>query len=298
MTGPDGGAPADRAGTEADMGARHGEGDDGDRTGPRPARHDTPGMEGLLAAALRAERLDAEGERRAVAAFRAALDTEPGRAARTRRRDDWRPREGRRAGRTLKTAFSVLLASLTLGGVAYAAIGGGGAATDAARPERTRPSVATDGTAVRPVPAPSPATTSPGASARPDRPATARDTEAHCRAYERLEGRGKALDATAWQRLVAAAGGAENVTAHCAERHPPQARPSAATDGKNATDGTKPSGAADPARPERPERPDGNPNGGGSGGGSGSGSGSGRGGGEGGSAERAEPADRAPGKAK
>ncbi|MFE1028698.1 hypothetical protein ACFW5I_29745 [Streptomyces sp. NPDC058818] len=280
MTGTDGGDPADRAGTEADMGARPGEGaDNGDRTGPRPARHDTPGTEGLLAAALRGEPVDAEGERRAVAAFRAALDAEPGRTARTRRRDDWRPIERRRAGRTLKTALSVLLASLTLGGVAYAAIGGAGSATDTARPERTRPSLATDGTTVRPVPAPNPATTSPGASARPDRPAAARDTEAHCRAYERLEGSGKALDATAWQRLVAAAGGEEHVAAHCAEQHPRQARPSAATDGN------KPSGAADPARPERPN---GNPNGGGGNGG----------GGEGGGAGRAEPADRAPGKAK
>ncbi|MEJ1197160.1 MULTISPECIES: hypothetical protein [unclassified Streptomyces] len=288
MTGTDGGAPTDRAGTEADMGARHGEGaDDGDRTGPRAARRDTPGTEGLLAAALRGEPVDAEGERRAVAAFRAALDAEPGRAARTRRRDDWRPLERRRAGRTLKTALSVLLASLTLGGVAYAAIGGGGSATDTARPERTRPSLAKDGTTVRPVPAPSPATTSPGASARPDRPDAARDTEAHCRAYERLEGSGKALDAAAWRRLVAAAGGEKHVAAHCAEQHPRQARPSAATDGNNATDGNKPSGAADPARPEPAN---GNPNGGGSGSDNGSG--------QGGSAERAEPADRAPGKAK
>ncbi|MFJ8188547.1 hypothetical protein ACIQ8D_01930 [Streptomyces sp. NPDC096094] len=262
MTGTDGGARADRAGTEADMGARHGEGDHGDHTGPRPARHDTPGTEVLLAAALRAERVDAEGERRAVAAFRAALDTEPGRAARTRRRDDWRPRERGGAGRTLKTALSVLLASLTLGGVAYATIGAGGSATDAARPERTRPPAATDGTAVRPLPAPGPTTTSPGASARPDRPPAARDTEAHCRDYERLEGRGKALSATAWQRLVAAAGGAENVTAHCAERHSRPARPS--------------------AEPTQRKRPDGNAN---SGGGSG----------EGGNAERA---GRAPGKAK
>ncbi|MFE0803115.1 hypothetical protein [Streptomyces sp. NPDC058812] len=283
MTGTDGGATADRAGTEADMGARHGEGDDnGHRVGPRPARHETPGVEGLLAAALRGEHVDAEGERRAVAAFRAALDAEPGRAARTRRRDDWRPLERRRAGRTLKTAFSVLLASLTLGGVAYAAIGGAGSATDTARPERTRPSLATDGPAVRPVPAPSPATTKPpGASARPDRPATARETEAHCRAYERLEGRGQALDATAWQRLVAAAGGEEHVAAHCAEQQPRQARPSAATDGN------KPSRAADPA-PQ--ERSNGNPNGNANSGGNGSG--------EGGSAERAEPADRAPGKDK
>ncbi|MFJ7771651.1 hypothetical protein ACIQ1J_25460 [Streptomyces sp. NPDC097107] len=286
MTGTDGGGPADRAGTEADMGARHGEGADGDRTGPRGPRHGIPGTEELLAAALRGEPVDAEGERRAVAAFRAALDAGPGRTARTRRRDDWRPLERRRAGRTLKTALSVLLASLTLGGVAYAAIGGAGSATDTARPERTRPSRETDGTTVRPVPAPSPATTSPataspGASARPDRPPATRDTEAHCRAYERLEGSGKALDATAWQRLVAAAGGGEHVAAHCAEQHPRQARPSAATDGN------KPSGAADPTRPEPAE---GNPNGGRSGSDNGSG--------EGGSADRAEPADRAPGTAK
>jgi hypothetical protein len=52
----------------------------------------------------------------------------------------------------------------------------------------------------------------------PDRPAAAGGTEADCRAYERLEGRGRALDATAWQRLVTAAGGAEHVEAHCADR--------------------------------------------------------------------------------
>ncbi|MGW2856972.1 hypothetical protein ACWDAZ_35330, partial [Streptomyces sp. NPDC001215] len=49
-------------------------------------------------------------------------------------------------------------------------------------------------------------------------PATAKDTEAHCRAYEHVKNRGKALDATAWQRLVAAAGGTDKVAAYCAEQ--------------------------------------------------------------------------------
>jgi hypothetical protein len=47
---------------------------------------------------------------------------------------------------------------------------------------------------------------------------TAADTEAQCRAYEDVEGRGKAMDATAWQRLVTAAGGERNVAAYCAAR--------------------------------------------------------------------------------
>ncbi|MER5601997.1 hypothetical protein [Streptomyces sp. NPDC002265] len=48
----------------------------------------------LLAAALREEETDAESEKRAVAAFLAVRDlTAP--PARTRRRDDWRPRPPR-----------------------------------------------------------------------------------------------------------------------------------------------------------------------------------------------------------
>jgi hypothetical protein len=34
--------------------------------------------------------------------------------------------------------------------------------------------------------------------------------------YEKLRGRGKALDSTAYQRLAAAAGGAAKVSAYCA----------------------------------------------------------------------------------
>jgi hypothetical protein len=51
----------------------------------------------------------------------------------------------------------------------------------------------------------------------PPIPATAKDTEAHCRAYERTKGRGHALDATAWQRLVHAAGGERQVPGYCAQ---------------------------------------------------------------------------------
>ncbi|MEU0445197.1 hypothetical protein [Streptomyces tendae] len=240
MRGAEGGSPADRAGAEAGMGARH-EAGDGRDTGPRPAAPGgVPGAEALLASALRAQDADTEGERRALAAFRAARDAEPARAARTRRRDDWRPRDGQHPGRTLKTALSVLLASLTLGGVAYAAMGGGGSAAADSGPDRTRPPAASDDAPARPVASPpgttpgpgSPdsATTPPGASASseasapsrgstpPDHPGAGRDTEAHCRAYERLAGKGKALDAAAWQRLVAAAGGAERVGTYCTEQ--------------------------------------------------------------------------------
>lgn len=226
MTGSHGGGPVDRAGTEAAMGARHGDDGGADRAVPRTAGRATPGAEGLLAAALRDERVGAEGERRAVAAFRTARDAQPGRAARTRRRDDWRPRERCRARRSSRAALSVLLASLTLGGVAYAAIGGSGSAPD---------------------------------------------TEAGCRAYERLEGRGKALDAAVWQRLVAAAGGEEGVAAHCAAQRARQASPS------TASDPAEPGRAGIPAGPGRSK-------------------GDADGGGKGTGAEKkAQRADRAPG---
>ncbi|MFE6988529.1 hypothetical protein ACFVFN_10105, partial [Streptomyces pharetrae] len=52
----------------------------------------------------------------------------------------------------------------------------------------------------------------------PARPLTAADIEAHCRAYERVEGRGRAMAAQAWERLIAAAGGPEEVSGYCARR--------------------------------------------------------------------------------
>ncbi|MET9354182.1 hypothetical protein ABZY14_14505 [Streptomyces sp. NPDC006617] len=253
MRGAEGGA-ADRAGAEAGMGARHGEDD-----GRRPAAPGGTGhVEALLTAALRGERADAEGERRAVAAFRTAREAEPARAVRTRRRDDWRPRTARRPGRSLRTALSVLLASFTLGGVAYAAMGGGSTVDDDG-PDRRPSTAARDDASVRPVATPSaptrgpaapgPVTTPPGdptspsaaippgAATPPDRPATGRDVEARCRAYERLVGRGEAPDTLAWQRLVAAAGGAERVEAYCTERLALPTGPGPSTDAGDGADG-------------------------------------------------------------
>ncbi|CAM5310350.1 MULTISPECIES: hypothetical protein [Streptomyces] len=181
---------------------------------PDPA--DTSGLETRLAAALRADGGDAE--RSAVAAFRAARDA-GAHDARTRARDDWRPGRPAPARRSLRTTLSVALASLTLGGVAVAAIGSAGPGTHAddrsrsprsTRPAASTPPVSAAGTAA------GPSDTAP--ADRPGRPATAQDTFAHCRAYARAGDRGGALEATAWQRLVTAAGGPEKVAAYCAAR--------------------------------------------------------------------------------
>ncbi|MEV7072805.1 hypothetical protein [Streptomyces sp. NPDC093990] len=219
MTGED--ATADRDG--------HGMGDErsGDAPGRRHARpaetvrgrrqphdHESPyagsPLEALLAAALRGEKSEDEAERRAVAAFRVARDAGALRA-RTRRRDDWRPRSRRRA-RSLRATVGALLGSLTLGGVAYAAIGSAGSGADqgAAEGKDVRPSVSA-GTS-----AGSHSGVRPSASAPAERPPAAKDTLTHCRAYEKLHGRGEALDATAFRRLVTAAGGEADVSAYCA----------------------------------------------------------------------------------
>jgi hypothetical protein len=220
-------------------------------------------VEGLLVAALRGGALGAEGEQRAVDAFRAARDAgthRAGRTARVRRRDDWRPRERRRARRSLRTTLSVVLASLTLGGVAYAAIGAGDAGGSPAEgtpsagnrgPASTAAPAGTDSTG-RPA-GPGPSVPPSGATAASGDPTAGRDSEAHCRAYERVEGRGRALDATAWQRLVAAAGGERHVAAYCARQRTRQTEPATANDGNtgatgntgtSGSNGTSGSGAA------------------------------------------------------
>ncbi|MFI7500282.1 hypothetical protein ACIBVL_17620 [Streptomyces sp. NPDC049687] len=173
----------------------------------------------LLAEALRgpgghgASEAGGQGELRAVAAFRAARDAGEHRV-RTRRRDDWRPRTRRRTARSLRATLSVAVASLALGGVAFAAIGSATHDSGSGSADRAKQSASASGSgSVTPS-----LTPSPTASADRDRPASAQETEAHCRAYEQVEGRGKALDATVWQRLVRAAGGEENVDAYCAAR--------------------------------------------------------------------------------
>ncbi|MEU0966409.1 hypothetical protein ABZ357_13690 [Streptomyces sp. NPDC005917] len=181
----------------------------GTESGPLDAR-DAAALESVLATALREGVQDHEAEQRALTAFRAARDT----GARTRRRDDWRLPAERRAGRSVKMTFGVVFASLTLGGVAVAAIGSAGSSTNGAGdgPGTAHPAAAP----ARPGGA-APSTTS-GGPGTVGGPARAQDTEAHCRAYEQVKGHGKALEATAWQRLVTAAGGKDRVAAYCSEQ--------------------------------------------------------------------------------
>ncbi|WP_159535439.1 hypothetical protein [Streptomyces sp. Tu 3180] len=191
---------------------------------------DTAGLEALLAAALIRDPVDDAAEQRAVAAFRAAREA-GAHHARTRRRDDWRSRR-RLGGNSVKAVLSVLLGGLTLGGVAVAGIGATGPDTDGPGRDDRRTQVSPGA----PGPSTGESAGAGSASAGPDRPAEARDTEAHCRAYEQVEGRGKALDATVWKRLTAAAGGEAKVDAYCAERR------------ERATAGARPGGTPAPGK--------------------------------------------------
>ncbi|MFE5187296.1 hypothetical protein [Streptomyces sp. NPDC056628] len=191
------------------------------RPGRMTARHpsdpdtvfDDMELEALLSAAvLRGHRPDAEGEQRAVVAFRAAR-AEGAHRARTRPRDDWRPPERRRLAMSARTTLSLLLAGLTMGGVAVAAINSSGPSE---APEERRTS--SSESASRPSAVPSAQASAAPRPTRPDHPDTTRDTEAKCRAYGKVAGRGKALESTAWQRLVTAAGGEDKVAAYCADR--------------------------------------------------------------------------------
>ncbi|WP_328845048.1 hypothetical protein [Streptomyces sp. NBC_00258] len=185
---------------------------------PNPPAGNPPDLGASLAAAVRGDAVDAEAERRVLAAFRAARDEGAHRAAgRNRRRDDWRPERERRGGRPVRATLVALVASVALGGVAVAAIGSVGGGTRDEGAERGGPlpaSSAPTGSAT--------AGPNPSAPAQADRgagrPSAAQDTEARCRAYDSVKKRGKALDSTAWQRLIQAAGGEENVEAYCAEQ--------------------------------------------------------------------------------
>jgi hypothetical protein len=210
------------------MGERHGDGGTlGRRVAPPvDSGSDRAALEVLLGAAIRHRADSADAEARALAAFLAGRDGGKA-AARTRRRDDWRPTARRLPSRSLKAAAAVLLAGLTLGGVAFAAVGplshrdgegdgeGAGARPSNSVPERLP--VEAVPSAGPGIPGPPPPSGSPGADPT-GRPARAGDTEAHCRAYASVSGRGDALNATAWRRLVTAAGGEDEVEAYCAGR--------------------------------------------------------------------------------
>jgi hypothetical protein len=117
----------------------------------------------------------------------------------------------------------LVLGALVLGGAAYAAISplgqhhgspdakSGGAQPSGAARQRTGAAAGT-GT----VNGGSSGTGAASTAPVPARPGTAKDTEAHCRAYEHVRDKGQTLDATAWRRLVAAAGGAHKVAEYCA----------------------------------------------------------------------------------
>jgi len=181
-----------------------------------------PDLGELLAAAVRGGAVDADAERRVLAAFRAARDEGAHRAAaRNRRRDDWRPERERRGCRSVRTTLVALVASLALGGVAVAAIGSAGGGTRDEGSERGGPLPVSS--APTGPPAAAPGQSAPAQADRGfRRPASDQEAEAHCRAYDSVKKRGKkrgqALDSTAWQRLIQAAGGAENVEAYCAGR--------------------------------------------------------------------------------
>ncbi|WP_328494384.1 hypothetical protein OHS59_17795 [Streptomyces sp. NBC_00414] len=184
--------------------------------GEREGGSDRPDLGALLAAAVRGEEADAEAEKRALAAFRDARDEGAHGAARTRRRDDWRPAGERRRGWSPRATLVALAASVTLGGVAVAAIGSGaGERGEGGERDGNRPSSSAAADAGSGAGAGMPGPSGPGPT---DGPSTAQDTEAHCRAYDSVKKRGKALDSVAWQRLIRAAGGEDEVAAYCEAR--------------------------------------------------------------------------------
>lgn len=121
-------------------------------------------VDALLGEAVRPGALDAEAQRRAVAAFRSARD-EGGHRARTRRRDDWRPRMRRRTLGSLRAAVGAAVAGVLLGGVAIASIGtsrtpdDGPPASDRPSPPHSTPAAQRPTPPLpRPSPSPSPET--------------------------------------------------------------------------------------------------------------------------------------------
>ncbi|MDQ0945453.1 hypothetical protein [Streptomyces sp. V1I1] len=200
----------------------------------------TPTLEDLLAAAARPMPSSAEAEVRAVAAFRAARD-EGASAALTRPEEDWRQKSPGAGTRWIKVGIGALVAGAMLGGVAMAA---GAIPTPFGEPP-LKPGP-TPGASSRHSEHPGepepPSMTRPGARTPGERPPTAKDDLAHCRVYESKEGRGGALDGTAWQRLEDAAGGPDAVAAYCARllseqpvKASPQARPPKGEGGRKDT---------------------------------------------------------------
>lgn len=213
----------------------------------------------LLDAAPRAAKQRDRAEERALAAFREARDR-GAQSARTRRRDDWRPRSRGFARWSLGTGVATLVAAVTLGGVAMAGIG---AVRDAPGDDADRqptPELSASRPPARPTPEqvrPSAALpTLSGASARPDdHRDQAGDALAKCHAYASVRGRGKALDSPAWQRFLTQAGGESSVDAYCAAeraRHEADGGKGRSGSHGGATNGTATRGTSDAHRKGAP----------------------------------------------
>ncbi|WP_327369434.1 hypothetical protein [Streptomyces sp. NBC_01217] len=198
-----------------------------------PEAPETPELAALLAAARRTGALDPGDEERATAAFLAARNEGAHAAVERwrRRRDDWRPAKRRRGVHSFRVMLGGFVAAATLGGVAVAAGSGaipapfGDSEPDgvAVGPARTSPAAPGGPRSGAQPPRPdgdgtAPGTTNAPGDVRPSgRPDRAQDDVALCRVYFRDRGNGKAMDATAFERLEAAAGGASEaaVTAYC-----------------------------------------------------------------------------------
>lgn len=168
-----------------------------------------------LFTAVHGAELDPAAREQAVAAFREARDSGAHRGARTRRRDDWRPRPVRRQY-AWRAALGTLFAGLTLGGVAFAVNGG---------PPQSPPTApSTSPASTSPLPeqgqeahAPSTPKTSrhPGGPKVSEHPGAERSKESLCRSAGHVGG--KALEATSRQKLEeAAAAQGEDVHTYCA----------------------------------------------------------------------------------
>ncbi|TQK52311.1 hypothetical protein FBY35_2742 [Streptomyces sp. SLBN-118] len=197
----------------------------------KPERQDprTPELEGLLGSARRPGTPDAGAEERALQAFREARDEGLlTRRVRWRRsRDDWRPAGVRHRARAFRALVAGVAAAVAFGGVAVAAGKGaitspfgGGAGPEPVRSapsepgsdeerSRERREAGTPESPVRP--------TTPSADAAPHgRPATAKDTVAHCRVHLAADARrGTPPRGAALARLEEVAGGPEFVRAYC-----------------------------------------------------------------------------------
>ncbi|MFF7339112.1 hypothetical protein ACFZAT_17375 [Streptomyces sp. NPDC008163] len=174
----------------------------------------------LPAATPRAAEQRDRAEERAVAAFREARDR-GAHSARTRRRDDWRPRSRGFARWSLGAGVGTLVAAVTLGGVAMAGIGTVRDAPGHDTERQPMPELSASSPPALPTPErvrPSAGSSTPSrAPGRPaDHPDQAGDTLAKCHAFASVRSRGKALDSPAWQRFLAQAGGESSVDAYCA----------------------------------------------------------------------------------